>query len=117
MRHILLLLLLATTAPASAQITTDSILGAWVNTDYLGREMKLVIAQDSATFITSVPIAPGRSEMKPLIYVVNYTIENGDSLRIDETYYKVIRGIDGKLQLVTEWMDHEKKVKIIYRRE
>lgn len=117
MKHIFLLLILVITSPVFGQFTTDSILGTWVNTDFLGREMKLVIAKDSMTVISSYPVAPGRSEMQPLIYVVKYTFENGDTLHADETYYKVTRAANGTIQIMTEWVDKEKKVKVIYRRE
>jgi hypothetical protein len=79
--------------------------------------MKLVIAKDSMTVISSYPVAPGSSELQPLIYVVNYTIENGDTLHADESYYKVIRTVDGSLQIVAEWMVKQEKVKVIFRRE
>lgn len=122
MKHIFLLLLIATTSCAFAQITTDSVKGTWVDTVYYGRVQKLIITNDSVTVVVPYRTAPGSNEWKTSTYSGSYTIEKGNKLHVifndnppEEAYYKVERDKDSVLHIVTGAGD--KKKKVIYSRE
>src|SRR5688572_30593616 len=98
MKHVLLVLLLATASPVSAQITTDSVKGTWIDTAYYGRVQKLIITNDSVTVIAPYRTAPGSNEWKTATYSGFYTIEKGDKLHVifndnprEEAFYTVVR--------------------------
>lgn len=124
MKHFIFLLLLSLSTPGFSQITTDSITGTWVNTDFYGREMKLVITGDSVTVTIPYRTTPASNEWKNSIYSGSYTIEKGDKLHVifnedprEESFYKVVRAEDGSLQIIVEWMKDKKKVDVIYKRQ
>lgn len=124
MKHILLFFLFVLTVPAFSQITNDSVVGSWVNTEYNGQEQKLTITNDSVTVFTQYQSGQDSNEWLTIEYTGSYTIEKGDKIHVifnenprEEAYYKVVRAEDGTLQIVVQALDKKKKVDVIYKRQ